>query len=79
MECKMSLVCALDMAALSARCSALSIGPEPQRVHTSAGASHSKCENSSRCTPQQVHVWSAHSSDVSHLLRASLFLPYLNP
>ncbi len=34
-----------------------------------------KCENSSRCTPQQVHARSAHNSDILHLLRASWFLP----
>ncbi len=88
MECKMSLVCALDMAALSARCSALSMVYNGVQApasasrtkcrshilsanHTTLGASHCKCENSSRCTPQQVHVRSAHSSDVSYLLRAS--------
>ncbi len=74
MECKMSLVRALDMAALSAKCSALRV--VYNGVHT-PGASHSKCENFSRCTPQQVHARSAHSSDVSHLLRASQFLPSL--
>ncbi len=36
-------------------------------MHT-PGASHSKYENSSRCTPQQVHVQSAHNSDVSRAL-----------
>ena len=46
------------------------IGSEPQEVHT-PGASHSKRENSSRWTPEQVHVRNAHSSDVSYLLRAS--------
>ena len=85
MECKMSLVHALDMVALSVRCSALSmvyngdtlhslyhvsISSEPQGVQT-PGASQSKGENSSGCTSQQVHVRSAHCSDVSHLLRAS--------
>ena len=68
MECKMSLVRALDMATLSARCSALSAS---HSKCDSEVQSHSKCENSSRCTPQQVHVRSAHSSDVSHLVRAS--------
>ncbi len=32
-----------------------SVGSEPQGVHT-PGASHSKCENSCRCTLQQVHI-----------------------
>ena len=57
MECKMSLVCALDMAHSPYS------GPK--------GLKPGKCENSFRCTPQQVHVWSVHSSDVSHVLRAS--------
>ena len=70
MECKMSLVCALDMAHSVRDACTYDLGSEPQAVHT-PGANHSKCENSSRCTPQQVHVQSAHSSDVSHLLRAS--------
>ncbi len=41
-----------------------------QRVHT-PGVSHSKCENSSRCTPQQVHIWSAQGSGISHSFRFS--------
>ncbi len=49
MECKMSLVRALDMATLSARCSALSMVYNGDILH-SPGANHTKCEPRSRCT-----------------------------
>ena len=75
MKYRMTLVSALDMAALGTRYIALSMVCNGKRfraaeMHT-PDASHSECKKISQCTPQQVHVRSAHRSDVSHLLRAS--------
>ncbi len=76
MECKMSLVRALDMAALSAKCSSLSMVYNGDILH-SLCVSHTKCE------PQQVRavvsagailsaaISSARTRDILHSIRAS--------